>query len=117
MNTVKNVDERLAGLHIQRGKENITVKIAHAGDLAVVAKLTITATGDTLAEKNHPVTIPVPKYPAALFQVAIHPKTQADAAKISPTLTRLCEEDMTLSWHNERTQPGRRSCKVWAIST
>ena len=103
INTVKNVDERLAGLHIQRGKENIAVKIAHAGDLAVVAKLTNTATGDTLAEKNHPVTIPVPKYPAALFQVAIHPKTQADAAKISPTLTRLCEEDMTLSWHNERT--------------
>ncbi|MFN2298476.1 MAG: elongation factor G, partial [Anaerolineales bacterium] len=31
----------------------------------------------------------------------VTPKTQADAAKISPTLTRLCEEDMTLSWHNE----------------
>lgn len=103
MNTVKNADERIAGLHIQRGKENIPIKIAHAGDLAVVAKLTVSATGDTLAEKNHPVTIPVPKYPAALFQVAIHPKTQADAAKISPTLTRLCEEDMTLSWHNERS--------------
>jgi elongation factor G len=33
--------------------------------------------------------------------VAIKPKTQADAAKISPTLTRLCEEDMTLSWFQE----------------
>jgi elongation factor G len=33
--------------------------------------------------------------------VAITPKTQADAAKISPTLTRLCEEDMTLSWQND----------------
>ena len=29
------------------------------------------------------------------------PKTQGDSAKISPTLTRLCEEDMTLSWHQE----------------
>jgi elongation factor G len=103
MNISKNTDERMAGLHLQRGKESIPVKVAHAGDLAVVAKLSVTATGDTLAEKNHPVTIPVPKYPTALFQVAIHPKTQADAAKISPTLTRLCEEDMTLSWHNERS--------------
>lgn len=103
MNIGKNADERMAGLHIQRGKESIPVKVARSGDLAVVAKLTVTATGDTLAEKNHPVTIPVPQYPSALFQVAIHPKTQADAAKISPTLTRLCEEDMTLSWHNERT--------------
>jgi elongation factor G len=33
--------------------------------------------------------------------VAVSPKTQADAAKITPTLTRLCDEDMTLSWHNE----------------
>jgi elongation factor G len=103
MNVGKNTDERMAGLHLQRGKESIPVKTAHAGDLAVVAKLTVTATGDTLAEKSHPVTIPIPKYPTALYQVAIHPKTQADAAKISPTLTRLCEEDMTLSWHNERS--------------
>jgi elongation factor G len=103
LNTVKNADERMAGLHIQRGKESLPVKVAHAGDLAVVAKLTVSATGDTLSEKNHPITIPVPKYPTALFQVAIHPKTQGDAAKISPTLTRLCEEDMTLTWHNERT--------------
>jgi elongation factor G len=33
--------------------------------------------------------------------VAVSPKTQADSAKISPTLTRLCEEDPTLSWHME----------------
>jgi elongation factor G len=33
--------------------------------------------------------------------VAVFPKTQGDSAKISPTLTRLCEEDMTLSWHQE----------------
>jgi elongation factor G len=42
-----------------------------------------------------------PKFPAALYRVAIVPKTQADAAKISPTLTRLCEEDMTLTWQND----------------
>jgi len=33
--------------------------------------------------------------------VSVLPKTQADSTKISPTLTRLCEEDMTLSWYNE----------------
>jgi len=103
MNTAKNADERMAGLHLQRGKESLPVKLAHAGDLAVVSKLSVTATGDTLTDKNHLLSIPVPKYPSALFQVAIHPKTQADAAKISPTLTRLCEEDMTLVWRNERT--------------
>ncbi len=100
-NQSKGTEERMAGLHIQRGKEQIPVKTIHAGDIGTVAKLTVTATGDTLCDKNHPVTVTAPNYPAALFRVAITPKTQADAAKITPTLTRLCEEDMTLSWHNE----------------
>ena len=100
-NQNKNAEERMSGLHIQRGKEQIAVKVIHAGDIGSVAKLTVTATSDTLCDKNHPLTIAPPKFPAALYRVAISPKTQADAAKISPTLTRLCEEDMTLSWYNE----------------
>ncbi|MFZ5912485.1 MAG: elongation factor G [Chloroflexota bacterium] len=101
-NQAKGAEERMAGLHIQRGKEQIAVKIVHAGDIASVAKLTVTATGDTFCDKGHPLTVPVPEYPSALYRVAIGPRTQADAAKISPSLTRLCEEDMTLSWYNEK---------------
>jgi elongation factor G len=101
-NQTKSTEERLSGLHVQRGKEQLPVKLIHAGDLACVAKLTVTSTGDTLCDKNHAVTIAPPKFPAALYRVAISPKTQADAAKITPTLARLCEEDMTLSWFNER---------------
>jgi elongation factor G len=100
-NQNKGVDERMASLHFQRGKEQIATKIVHAGDLAAVSKLTATATGDTFGDKNHPLTVEKPKFPAALYRVAIAPKTQADAAKISPTLTRLCEEDMTLTWQND----------------
>jgi len=101
-NQNKGEEERMAGLHIQRGKEQIAVKSVHCGDIASVAKLSVTATGDTFCDKGHPLTMPVPEYPSALYRVAIGPKTQADAAKISPSLTRLCEEDMTLSWYNEQ---------------
>ena len=101
-NQGKGAEERMSGLHFQRGKEQIPAKVIHAGDIGSVSKLTVSATGDTFSDKAHPLTIPAPKYPAALYRVAIHPKSQMDAAKISPTLTRLCEEDMTLSWHNER---------------
>jgi elongation factor G len=100
-NNTKSTDERMGGLHIQRGKEAVGIKNVHAGDLAVVSKLSVTATGDTLCDKNHPITIDMPKFPAPTYRVAIHPKSPADAAKISPTLTRLCEEDLTLQWHNE----------------
>ena len=100
-NQTKSADERMTGLHLQRGKETIAIKTAHAGDIATVTKLSVTATGDTLCEKNHPLTLPPPEFPKALYRVAVHPKTQADAAKISVALTRLCEEDMTLAWYNE----------------
>ena len=100
-NQIKSADERVSGLHFQRGKEAIPAKVIHAGDLAAVSKLTVTATGDTLCDKGHPLTIQKPKFPAALYRVAITPKSQADAAKISPTLARLCEEDMTLIWQND----------------
>jgi len=100
-NQNKSVDERVSGLHFQRGKEVIGAKMIHAGDIASVSKLTNTATGDTLCDKGHPLTIEKPKFPAALYRVAITPKSQADAAKISPTLAKLCEEDMTLIWQND----------------
>jgi elongation factor G len=100
-NQSKSVEERVGGLHIQRGKEQIGVKVAHAGDIATVSKLSVTATSDTFCDKGHPLTLLEPEYPHALYQVAVFPKTQADAAKLSPTLTRLCEEDKTLTWKQE----------------
>jgi elongation factor G len=100
-NQSKSAEERVGALHIQRGKEQIGVKVAHAGDIATVSKLSVTATGDTFCDRGHPLTLPEPGYPHALYQVAVFPKSQADAAKLSPTLTRLCEEDKTLTWKQE----------------
>jgi elongation factor G len=100
-NQTKGIEERMGTLNILKGKDQIPVKIVHAGDIASVPKLGATSTGDTLSDKGHPLELPVPEYPSALFRVAISPKSQADSAKISPTLTRLVEEDMTLSWQQE----------------
>jgi elongation factor G len=100
-NQKKGVEERLGTLHLLRGKEQMGVKVVHAGDIGTVSKLSSTSTGDTLCDKGRPLTLPFPVYPHALYQVAVTPKTQIDSAKISPTLTRLCEEDMTLSWHQQ----------------
>lgn len=100
-NPEKGVEERLGTLSIPRGKETIPAKVFHAGDIGIVPKLSETVTGNTLCDKTHPLTLPKPVYPGSLFQVAIFPKTQADSTKISPTLTRLCEEDPTLSWRQE----------------
>lgn len=101
-NQSKGVEERLGTVHIMRGKEQIPVKVVHSGDIASVSKLSQTVTTDTLCDRGHPLTIPAPEYPGALYRVALTPKTQADAGKISPTLNRLAEEDPTLTWHQEQ---------------
>ncbi|MBP1703272.1 MAG: fusA, partial [Chloroflexi bacterium] len=100
-NQSKSAEERFGTLHILRGKEQLAIKVVHAGDIATVSKLNVTSTGDTLTDKAHPLTLPVPQYPHALYRVAVSPKSQADSAKISPTLTRLAEEDPTLTWSQE----------------
>jgi len=100
-NSVKNVEERFGTVYIPRGKESQPVKTVHSGDIAVVPKLGETSTSNTLCDKAHNLVLPVPEYPRALYQVAVFPKTQADSSKISTVLSRLCEEDMTLSWHME----------------
>lgn len=100
-NANKEHDERLGSLVVLRGKEQQPVKTVHAGDIFGVAKLGETSTGDTLCEKSHPLKLAMPEFPNALYQVALTPKTQADATKMGTTLTRLCEEDPTLAWHNE----------------
>jgi elongation factor G len=47
------------------------------------------------------VQLPGPRFPAPLFSVAVRPTSKADQAKLGPTLTRICEEDPTLHWHQE----------------
>jgi elongation factor G len=97
----KGVEERIGTLHVMRGKEQIAVKQLHSGDIGTVAKLSATVTGDTLGDKTHPIKLQLPKYPGTLYTVSVHPKTQADATKLGPALTRLCEEDPTLHWHTD----------------
>ena len=102
-NQTKEIEERVGTIGIPRGKDSIGIKVAHAGDICVVPKLTETSTSNTICDKGHPLTLPIPEYPTALYLVALFPKTQGDSTKITSTLHKLCEEDMTLSWHNDGT--------------
>jgi len=102
-NCQEKEEERFGNIHAMRGKHQEDVKNVHAGDIVAVPKLNVTSTGHTLGDANHPVKLPVPVYPTALYSVAVIPAAQGDSAKLSPTLSRLCEEDMTLSWKQDKT--------------
>ena len=94
-------EERLGQIYAMRGKEQLPVDRVPAGDIAAVARLSETQTGDTLCDRGMPLELAPAEYPDPLYSVAVTPKTKADAAKISPTLTRLAEQDPTLRWRQD----------------
>ena len=89
-------DERLHALFTMRGKDHDNVTELVAGDLGAVAKLSGTATGDTLAAKGMPVVIPPPALPEPVLSVAVLPRTKGDEDKLMTGLHRLQEEDPAL---------------------
>ncbi|HEY64937.1 MAG TPA: elongation factor G [Caldilineae bacterium] len=95
-------EERIGQLFMVRGKEQTGVEEVIAGDLGAVAKLTHTLTGDTLCDQGTPLVLKGMTYPHPLYEVAVSPKTKADSAKMGTALTRLCEEDPTLQWRQEK---------------
>jgi elongation factor G len=100
-NSRTNTEERIGQIYVLRGKEQIPVARVPAGDIAAVTKLGETLTGDTLCDRGTPLQLEPPAFPNPLYSVAVSPKTKADAAKISPTLTRLNEQDPTLTWRQD----------------
>ncbi|MEY2449229.1 MAG: elongation factor [Acidimicrobiaceae bacterium] len=95
-NPRSGTDERLHALFTLRGKEQEPLTEIPAGDIAAVAKLSATATGDTLAPKGKPVTVPPVVSPPPVLGMAILARTQADEDKLANALHRLQEEDPSL---------------------
>lgn len=89
-------NERLHGLFYLRGKEQLPTSAVVAGDIAAVAKLANTGTGDTLAPKNMPVRVPPVDPPPPVLSIAVKARTQADDDKLGAALQRLQAEDPAL---------------------
>lgn len=95
-NTRSNNDEKLSKVAVMVGKESELVDSLSMGDLGAVAKLSDTATGDTLAAKNQPIQAPTIISPTPVLATAVKAKTQADADKLANALRRIQQEDPVL---------------------
>ncbi len=102
VNANSGSEERFNSLFVMRGKEQLPVAKLHAGDIGVVAKLVDTKTGDTFIDGNTDVRVSAPDFPAPLYMLAVTPRTQADSAKMGPTLSNLSDADPTLRWRQDR---------------
>jgi elongation factor G len=95
-NASRDAAERVGSLVLLQGKAQTPVPEIQAGDIGAVAKLKDTQTGDTLADKAHPIVYPPVVFPEPATTFAIEPKTRGDDDKISTALQRLLEEDPVL---------------------
>ena len=95
-------EERISQIFVARGKEQLPATEFAAGDIGGVAKLSSTATNDTLSEKANSFALPRLVYPEPLYSVAVSPRTKADSAKMGPALSRVAEEDPSVSWRFEQ---------------
>lgn len=93
-------DERLHQISTLRGKEQEAASEVPAGDIAAVAKLADTTTGDVLSAKGASVDVESFDTPPPLLAHAIRPKSKGDEDKLANALHRLQDEDPAL--HVER---------------
>ncbi|NLI93669.1 MAG: elongation factor G [Peptococcaceae bacterium] len=96
-NANREVEEKVGQLFYLRGKTQENTPNVQPGDIAVVAKLQETKTGDTFCAKDKPVTLEGIKFPLPCLPLSIRPKSKGDEDKLGSALARLVDEDPTIS--------------------
>jgi len=87
--------ERVGQLFLFRGKNQIPITKAVSGDIAAVAKLQETNTGDTLGAKENQHQLKGIDFPVPMASFAVEPKSKNDEEKVGAGLAKFLEEDPT----------------------
>ena len=85
--------EKLGKLFFLRGKEQLELNYAEAGDIVAVAKLQNTKSGDTLCDKSDIIRYLPLDFPSPTFYIAIEALDKNDDEQMGVGLARLREED------------------------
>jgi elongation factor G len=89
-------EERLHQLTVMRGKEQEPISEVAAGDIAAVAKLSDTTTGDVLGTRGAELEVAPFDPPQPVLAMAIRAKSKGDEDKLANSLHRLLDEDPAL---------------------
>lgn len=100
-NTTRDVPERAGQIAYPRGKQLEATPEIMAGEIGALTKLQTTATGDTLATREHSLRLPALELPERAYSAAINAKNKGDEDKIFAALNKLLEEDPTLELTRE----------------
>lgn len=95
-NASKKMTEKFGNIFFLEGKAQKQAETLIPGDIAGVAKLKETVTGDTLCAEKIPIIFEKVAVPPPIMSFAVEPKSRGDEDKIASSIHRLTEEDPTI---------------------
>ena len=92
-NPVKGKRERIGRILQMHSNSREEIKEVRAGDIAAAVGLKDVTTGDTLCDRDKPITLERMEFPEPVISVAVEPKTKSDQEKMGLALSKLAQED------------------------
>ena len=96
-NANEGQQERVGQVFEVRGKEQTAVPDLASGDIGATPKLNSVLTGHTLCMRDNQFTLGGMEFPSPVYLMAVFPKSQADVDKMTSSLSRITEEDPSLT--------------------
>ena len=97
----KDTEEKIGKLYVLTGNKPEEVKELHAGDIGALAKLSNTATTDSLSTKANPIVYIRTSISTPYTYMRYKAVNKGDEDKISQALQKLMAEDLTLRAVND----------------
>ncbi|MCD8046874.1 MAG: elongation factor G [Clostridiales bacterium] len=100
-NDERGMDDKVGKVYVLRGNKPEEVSELHAGDIGALAKLNKVVTTDTLSTKATPVTFIKTAISRPYTYMSYKPVNKADVDKVSQSLQKMMQEDLTLKVVND----------------
>ncbi|MGI5841042.1 MAG: elongation factor G [Patescibacteria group bacterium] len=105
-NATKDTSERIGRLLLMHADKREGIEEGFAGEIVACIGLKESTTGDTLCDKNHPISLSPIQFSDPVISLSIEPETADDQEKMGAALNRLATEDPTfkVSYNQETGQ-------------
>ncbi len=100
-NSTRDLSEKCGNIFFLEGKTQVPVESLVPGDIAALAKLKETSTGDTMCNVKAPIVYEKVPLIRPVVNYAVEAKAKVDEDKLHSSLNRLIDEDQTLSLHRD----------------
>lgn len=97
-NIKKCLKEKIYNIYTMSNNELSEIKSANAGDIVVMTKVNSLQTGDFISIDQNETSSDLINFPKPQIYFALETKNKGDEDKVSSVLSKICEEDPTITW-------------------